>query len=117
MIDGRTCNAGETSGCQQTPATVTVGDHAFAVAVNPVTETIYVANRNDNTISVIDGRTCNGSDTAGCDNDWPTVAVGASPQALCSEHGYQHDLRGEHQRQHGLGGRRFDLQWLRRLRL
>ena len=84
VIDGRTCNAGDTSGCGQTPATVTAGTGAFAVAVNQVTETIYVANRNDNTVSVIDGRACNGSNTAGCGEDWPTVAVGASPQALAS---------------------------------
>ena len=58
------------------------GNGAFAVAVNPATETIYLANRKDNTVSVIDGRACNGSHTAGCDQDWPTVAVGASPQAL-----------------------------------
>ena len=82
VIDGRTCNAGNTSGCGQTPATVTAGNGAFAIAVNEVTRTIYVANRNDGTVSVIDGRTCNGSDTAGCARSWPTVAVGASPQAL-----------------------------------
>ena len=82
VIDGRTCNSGEPSGCGQTPAKTTAGDRAFAVAVNPATETIYVANRNDNTISVIDGRSCNGSDTTGCGQTWPTVAVGASPQAL-----------------------------------
>jgi DNA-binding beta-propeller fold protein YncE len=82
VIDGRTCNSGETSGCGQTPAKTTAGDRAFAVVVNPATETIYVANRNDNTVSVIDGRSCNGSYTTGCGQTWPTVAVGASPQAL-----------------------------------
>jgi YVTN family beta-propeller protein len=82
VIDGRTCNAADTSGCGQTPATATAGTGAFAVAVNQATETIYVANRNDNTVSVIDGRACNGSNTAGCGQDWATVAVGASPQAL-----------------------------------
>jgi DNA-binding beta-propeller fold protein YncE len=82
VIDGRTCNSGESSGCGQTPAKTTAGDRAFAVAVNPATETIYVANRNDNTVSVIDGRSCNGSYTTGCGETWATVAVGASPQAL-----------------------------------
>ena len=61
VIDGRTCNAANTSGCGQTPAKVTAGNGAFAIAVNRATKTIYVANRNDNTVSVIDGRTCNGS--------------------------------------------------------
>jgi DNA-binding beta-propeller fold protein YncE len=82
VIDGRTCSAGNTSGCGQTPARTTAGTGAFAVAVNQATDTIYVANRNDNTVSVIDGRVCNGSHTAGCGHDWPTVAVGVSPQAL-----------------------------------
>ena len=82
VIDGRTCNAAKTSGCGQTPAKVTAGNGAFAVAVNEATKTIYVANRRSNTVSVIDGRACNASHTAGCGQDWPTVAVGASPQAL-----------------------------------
>jgi YVTN family beta-propeller protein len=82
VIDGRTCNAAATSGCGQTPAKVTVGNGALAVAINQATETIYVANRDDNTVSIIDGRTCNGSDTAGCGQNWPTVTVGDSPQAL-----------------------------------
>jgi YVTN family beta-propeller protein len=82
VIDGRTCHAADTSGCGQTPARATAGTGAFAVAVDQATETIYVANRNDNTVSVIDGRICNGSHTAGCGQDWPTVAVGVSPQAL-----------------------------------
>jgi YVTN family beta-propeller protein len=82
VIDGRTCNGSTTSGCSRTPAKTTAGTGAFAVAVDEATKTIYVANRRDNTVSVIDGRGCNGSHLAGCGQDWPTVAVGASPQAL-----------------------------------
>ena len=82
VIDGQTCNGSTTTGCSQTPATTAAGTGAFAVAVNEATKTIYVANRRDNTVSVIDGRACNGSHMAGCGQDWPTVAVGPSPQAL-----------------------------------
>ena len=39
--------------------TVTVGNAPGGVAVDPVTDTIYVTNIDDGTISVIDGRKCN----------------------------------------------------------
>src|SRR5579862_5906253 len=38
-------------------ATISVGSSPNGVAVNPATNRIYVANRADNTVSVIDGRT------------------------------------------------------------
>ncbi len=36
---------------------VATGSQPFAVAVNPVTNKIYVANRGQNTVTVIDGAT------------------------------------------------------------
>jgi hypothetical protein len=44
MIDTSDCNAFQTSACHQTPPTVTVGTNPDAVAVNPATHTVYVAN-------------------------------------------------------------------------
>jgi DNA-binding beta-propeller fold protein YncE len=82
VINGAACNATNHSGCRQSPATVIAGAGAFAVAVNKATDTIYVANRVDGTVSVIDGARCNGSDTSGCGQAWPTVTVGSAPQAL-----------------------------------
>ena len=38
-------------------ATITVGIYPFGVATNPVTDTVYVTNFTDNTVSVISGRT------------------------------------------------------------
>jgi len=55
VIDGRTCNASNTLGCGQAPAKTAAGAGAFAVAVDAASETIYVANRRDNTVSVIGG--------------------------------------------------------------
>jgi len=55
---------------------VRVGTAPRAVGVNPVTQTIYVANRGDGTVSVIDGRRCNGADSSGCGQTPPTVAIG-----------------------------------------
>jgi len=82
VIDGAACNGTQHSGCGQIPATTAAGAGAFAVAVNEATDTVYVANRDDGTVSVIDGATCNGSDTSGCGQAWPTVTVGSAPQAL-----------------------------------
>jgi DNA-binding beta-propeller fold protein YncE len=42
--------------------------------------TVFVANRNDLTVSVIDGATCNGTNTSGCPQaPPPAVLVGAFP--------------------------------------
>jgi YVTN family beta-propeller protein len=51
---------------------IAAGGQPGAVAVNPVTNKIYVANFSDNNITVIDGAT----------NSTATVPVGATPQAL-----------------------------------
>ena len=52
------------------------------IAVDESTNRIYVENQSDGTVSVIDGSHCNGTDVSGCNQAWPTIAVGASPQGL-----------------------------------
>ncbi len=79
VIDGATCNATVTSGCGQTPPTVTVGSGPDGVAVDQATDTIYVANANSNTVSVINGALCNGQVTSGCSQAPATVQVGGGP--------------------------------------
>jgi DNA-binding beta-propeller fold protein YncE len=83
VFNGATCNATNTSGCGQAPHSVTVGFSALALAVNVVTDTIYVANFAEknapyagNTVSVIDGATCNATTTSGCGNAPKTITVG-----------------------------------------
>ena len=71
-----------TSGCGQTPPTVAVGGFPSLLAVDRVTHTIYVANTDDSTVSVIDGNTCNGTDASGCGQTPPTVAVGSGPEGV-----------------------------------
>jgi len=51
---------------------ITVGVTPFAIAVNPVTNKIYVANSGSNTVTVIDG----------ADNSTATVAAGSYPYAV-----------------------------------
>jgi YVTN family beta-propeller protein len=82
VIDGDHCNGMDVSGCGEMPATTAVGTTPQEVAVDETTNTIYVVNQDDDTVSVIDGAHCNGMDTSGCNQSWPTVTVGASPQAL-----------------------------------
>jgi len=82
VVNGAICNAGDTSGCGQTWPTIAVGDSPQAIGINPITNTIYVTNTNDNTVSVIDGSTCNGSDTSGCGQAVATIAVGSGPRSV-----------------------------------
>jgi DNA-binding beta-propeller fold protein YncE len=80
VFDARTCDAADTAGCGQTPATITVGIDPRGLAVDPATDTIYVTNHiqgdYQGTVSVINGATCNGSDTSGCGQRPPTIPAG-----------------------------------------
>jgi DNA-binding beta-propeller fold protein YncE len=70
VMDASTCNAEVTSGCGQTPATVTVGLNSFTIDVSPRTDTVYAAvlgsNFLNNTIWVVNGASCNAGDHSGC---------------------------------------------------
>jgi len=87
VINGATCNGHTGSGCGQTPGTVTVGSGAWWVAVDQASDTVYVANNNDGTVSVINGATCNGTVTSGCHNTPPTATTGANPQFVAVDRG------------------------------
>jgi YVTN family beta-propeller protein len=80
VLNGVTCNAHVTSGCAQQPPTVTVGNAsafgALGLAVDPATNTIYVDNNGDDTVSVINGAICNSHVTSGCNQTPATVHVG-----------------------------------------
>ena len=85
-IDGATCNATTTSGCGQKPASVTVGagsaDYNVAFAIDQATQTLYVANWKDNTLSVIDTATCNATATSGCAQTPQAARVGSGPDGI-----------------------------------
>ena len=80
VFNAATCNATDHTGCGQAPATITVGDDPRGMAVNPATDTIYVANHAEGdfraTVSVINGATCNGTDHAGCGQTPATTPAG-----------------------------------------
>ena len=79
VIDGAICNGTHDSGCGHAPATTKVGSGAIWAAVDQAHHTVYVANDNDGTVSVINGAVCNARVTSGCGQAWPTVTTGANP--------------------------------------
>jgi YVTN family beta-propeller protein len=80
VLNGATCNATNTSGCTRFAPTTTVGNGPSAIAVDPATQTLYVGNQNDQSVSVINAAVCNVSNQAGCKRAWPTIHVGLFPQ-------------------------------------
>jgi DNA-binding beta-propeller fold protein YncE len=92
VINGATCNAKDQAGCGGTPPTVTVGNGPFAVGIDSTTDSIYVTNGGamsngtsssvGDTVSVIDGATCNAAVQSGCDQTPATVAVGPGPAGI-----------------------------------
>jgi DNA-binding beta-propeller fold protein YncE len=90
VINGATCDAANTSGCSQPPATITTGNNPEGIAVDPTTNTIYTANLQDGeyagTLSVINGATCNGTSTAGCGQAPQSVNVGFGAKYVAIDH-------------------------------
>jgi len=82
MINGATCDADVISGCGQTPPTVTMGLGPSNIAIDQTTDTVYVVNAGDYSVSVINARTCNATRTSGCHRAFPTVQVGGGPDAV-----------------------------------
>ena len=87
VINGTTCNGTDHSGCGRAPVTVTVGSGPFGVAVDQTTNTVYTANSNDGTVSVINGALCNARVTSGCARPPVTVTTGAGAAFVAIDHG------------------------------
>ena len=114
VIDGPTCDAADTAGCRNPPATISVGSdpvfgdaNPFGIAVDQATDTIYTANIFDGegpgTVSVINGATCNAHNTSGCDQTPATAPAGFGANGIAvdptTNHIYATNDRG-HQRHH-----------------
>ncbi len=87
VIDGKTCNAADTSGCSKAPATVKVGQGAFPIAVDESTNTVYVGTLSGRGAGggatyVIDGNHCDSTDTSGCATAPKSVSVGSGPAGI-----------------------------------
>ena len=81
IINGLHCNASDVSACNQAWPSVAVGARPQGLGFDPTRRTIYVANTNDDTVSVISTVHCTGSDTSGC-TPVATVPVGAGPRSV-----------------------------------
>ncbi len=87
VIDARRCNAHDVSDCKGPWPTITVGNGRLAdlpsgIAIDQQTDTVYVTNVGDNTVSVVNGGTCNAENTRGCDQTPAEVPVGLGPLAI-----------------------------------
>ena len=87
VIDGRHCQA---SGRLALQGAVADGEgrelSRAAVTVDQATDTVYVTNFGDNTVSVINGATCNSLVSSGCGQTPATVPVGAVPAGIFADH-------------------------------
>src|SRR5262249_15958923 len=86
-----TCNATNTTGCGQTPAVTKVGKGTFNLAISTATNTIYAANSglmhfNGDTVSVINGATCNGTNHYGCGHLASTAKARLAPALTTVTH-------------------------------
>jgi hypothetical protein len=66
VINGATCNGTDHTGCGQVLATAPAGRGAFGVAVDQTANEIVVATFNEASVRLINGDTCNATDTTGC---------------------------------------------------
>jgi DNA-binding beta-propeller fold protein YncE len=82
VIDGSRCNGSDTSRCGQAPTVVPVGFGAVSAAVDPITHRVYVVSDEDASVSVIDGRRCNGSRTADCNRPPSKLPVDDYPMGI-----------------------------------
>jgi DNA-binding beta-propeller fold protein YncE len=82
VIDTRHCDALDVSRCKGPWPTIKVGHEPSTIAVDAATDTVYVDNNSDDTVSVFNGATCNAMDTSGCDQKPATVPVGSQPMGI-----------------------------------
>jgi DNA-binding beta-propeller fold protein YncE len=85
VINTRHCQGSDVSGCTGPWPTLTVGNEPYTVAVDEATDTLYVPSPTDNTVSVVNGATCNALVTSGCNQTPATVPVGAGPTGIFAD--------------------------------
>ena len=80
LINAAKCSTKVISDCRVV-ARARVGTAPLAAAVDERTDTVYVVNGTSNSISVLNGATCNASVTRGCARAVATIKVGRFPVA------------------------------------
>ncbi len=74
---------------------IRVGVFPTGIAVDSATGTVYVGNGTTDTLSLIDGATCNARTTVGCGQRVAAVTAGFDPIGVAVERVDEHDLRRE----------------------
>jgi DNA-binding beta-propeller fold protein YncE len=82
VINGAACNAATTTGCDQTPPTVTAGFGPAGITFDPTSRSVIVANIEDTSVSVINAASCNAIIAFGCRRAQPKFPVGRAPSAV-----------------------------------
>ncbi len=82
VINTRRCQAQNVSSCKGPWPTITVGNMPSGIAIDQRTDTVYVSNVGDNTVSVFNGATCNAENYSGCGQTPATVPVGLDPLGI-----------------------------------
>lgn len=81
VVDAAACNAVTARGCAQPARKIKDSQEPTGLDIDPVTNTVYAVNNGDSdngdTVSVINGATCNGTDGSGCGQVPPTTKVGS----------------------------------------
>lgn len=76
-IDTDVCNGADVAACSSLhPPLARAGAAPQGIALDPQTQTLYVANEIDNDVSVISASSCNAGVTGGCRQDPVSVPVG-----------------------------------------
>lgn len=81
VIDSDNCNATNHTGCAHVCTLKVPGGHPDDIAVNPATDTIYVATTTasgPNLVSVFKGATCEATNTTGCQQKPAALQFGDS---------------------------------------
>jgi DNA-binding beta-propeller fold protein YncE len=66
LVDASRCNARRRAGCDATPATVDVGTVPVGIGLDLRTRTLYIADLEDDTVSLFDATRCNVVTPAAC---------------------------------------------------
>jgi len=85
MINTATCNAVVRTSCKKAKLTATIGSNAGPGDFNLRTHTVYVANEDDDTVSVLNARTCNARRQSGCAPVARTITTGELPAAVLAD--------------------------------
>ena len=83
VINGATCNAHNTSGCDRPPPPPPPAS-APRHRGRPDDDRVYATNIEDTSVTTINGHTCNGTKTSGCDRSRTQAIVGDYPGSITS---------------------------------